>query len=57
MASRFGVSLKVPLSSLMRGRSIVRRLTVHKVQSDLLDGTGTKSRLDGTYRIILSRIG
>ena len=57
MATRFGVSLKVPLSSLMRGRSVVRRLVVHKVQSDLLDGTGTKSRLDGTYRIILSRIG
>jgi hypothetical protein len=57
MASRFGVTLKVPLASLMRGRSIVRRLTVHKAQSDLLDGSGTKSRLDGTYRIILSRIG
>jgi hypothetical protein len=57
MAARFGVSLKVPLSSLMRGRSVARRLVVHKGQSDVLDGTGTKSRLDGTYRIILSRAG
>jgi len=57
MASRFHVSLKVPLSSLMRGRSVSRKITVHKVESDLLDGVGTKSRLDGSYRIILSRIG
>ena len=33
MATRFGVSLRVPLSSLMRGRSVARRLIVHKVQS------------------------
>ena len=26
-----------------------------RCESDLLDGTGTRSRLDGTYRIILSR--
>ena len=57
MASRFHVSLKVPLSSLMRGRSVSRKITVHRVESDLLDGVGTKSRLDGSYRIILSRIG
>src|SRR4051795_9432704 len=48
MATRFGVSLRVPLSSLMRGRSVARRLVVHKLQSDVLDGTGTRSRLDGT---------
>lgn len=57
MAARFGVALRVPLSSLMRGRSISRKMTVHKVQSDLLDGTGVKSRLDGSYRIVLARIG
>lgn len=57
MATRFGISLRVPLSSLMRGRSVARRLVVHKLQSDVLDGTGTRSRLDGSYRIILSRVG
>ena len=31
MAQRFGVALRVPLSSLMRGRSISRKITVHKV--------------------------
>jgi hypothetical protein len=57
MAQRFGVALRVPLSSLMGGRSVSRKLTVHKVQSDMLDGTGVRSRLDGTYRIVLARIG
>ena len=57
MATRFGVALAVPLSSLMRGRSVSRKVIVHKAQSDLLDGTGVKSRLDGTYRIVLARIG
>ena len=57
MAQRFGVALKVPLSSLMAGRSISRRVTVHKVESDLLGGTGVKSRLDGSYRIVLARVG
>jgi hypothetical protein len=57
MLQRFGVSLRVPLSSLMRGRSISRKVTVHKVESDLLDGTGARSRLDGSYRIVLARVG
>ena len=57
MLQRFGVSLRVPLSSLMRGRTISRKIVVHKVESDVLDGTGARSRLDGSYRIVLARVG
>ena len=57
MLTRFGVTLRVPLSALMRGRSISRKITVHKVSSDVVEGAGIRSRLDGSYRIVLSRIG
>jgi hypothetical protein len=57
MLSRFGVTLRVPLSTLMRGRSISRKITVHKASSDVVEGAGTRSRLDGSYRIVLARIG
>ncbi len=57
MLPRFGVTLAVPLSSLMKGRSVSRTVTVHKVVSDVTDGTGVRSRLDGSYRVVLSRVG
>lgn len=57
MLTRFGIALRVPLSSLMRGRSISRKIVVHKVQSDVDQGAGARSRLDGSYRITLSRVG
>jgi hypothetical protein len=57
MLTRFGVTLRVPLAALMHGRSISRKVTVHKVQSDVIEGAGARSRLDGSYRIVLSRIG
>lgn len=57
MLTRFGVTLRVPLSALMRGRSISRKITVHKASSDVVEGAGTRSRLDGSYRIVLARIG
>jgi hypothetical protein len=57
MLTRFGIALKVPLSSLMGGRSISRKIVVHKVESDVHGGTGARSRLDGSYRITLARVG
>ncbi len=57
MLNRFGVTLRVPLSALMHGRSVSRKVTVHKAETDVQEGAGTRSRLDGSYRIILSRIG
>jgi hypothetical protein len=57
MAERFGIRLRVPLSSLMKGRSISRKITVHKVDSDVADGFGVRARLDGSYRVVLSRVG
>ena len=57
MLARFGVTIRVPLSALMRGKSISRKVTVHKAETDVLEGAGTRSRLDGTYRIVLSRVG
>ena len=54
MLTRFGVTLRVPLSALMHGRSISRKVTVHKVTSDVVEGAGMRSRLDGSYRIVLS---
>jgi hypothetical protein len=57
MLARFGVTLRVPLSALMHGRSISRKVTVHKALTDVDEGAGTRSRLDGSYRIVLSRSG
>lgn len=57
MLTRFGVTLRVPLAALMHGRSISRKVTVHRASSDVIEGTGSRSRLDGSYRIVLSRIG
>lgn len=57
MAARFGVTLKVPVGSLMAGRSLNRKFTVHRVENDVVEGTGVKARLDGSYRLVLSRIG
>ncbi len=57
MLARFGVTLRVPLSALMHGRSISRKVTVHRVENEVVEGAGTRSRLDGSYRIVLSRIG
>jgi hypothetical protein len=57
MLARFGVALRVPLSALMGGKSISRKISVHKGETDVLEGAGTRSRLDGSYRIVLSRVG
>lgn len=57
MLTRFGVALRVPLAALLHGRSISRTITVHRASSDVIEGAGTRSRLDGRYRIVLSRIG
>jgi hypothetical protein len=57
MVTRFGVDLRVPLSSLMRGRSVTRRVAVHRTENDVVGGDGVRARLDGTYTIVLARTG
>ena len=55
MAGRFGVRLSIPASRLIAGRSFVRRRRVRRTLDDLVDGTGVRETLTGTYRLILSR--
>lgn len=57
MLTRFGGTLRVPLSALLRGKSISRKVTVHKAETDVVEGAGTRSRFDGSYRLVLSRVG
>ncbi len=57
MLTRFGISLRVPLSSLMSGRSVTRRFTVHRVENEVIGGDGVRARLDGVYTVVLARTG
>jgi hypothetical protein len=56
MAAGFGVKIKLSNHKLLKGRSIVRHVTVSKQRSDLLDGTGLVETFTGTYTVSLSRI-
>ena len=56
MFSRFGVRILLSNSRLLAGRSIVKRLSVSRTHSDMLDGTGLVETLTGTYTVLLSRV-
>jgi hypothetical protein len=56
MAGRFGVRLKISRAALYGGHGIVRRIRVRKRAVDVLDGSGSRATLTGTFLLVLVRV-